>query len=101
MTENISDYHKGEQCPYIPPLTCQEGYCSRCEIYLKYKRREQRCIDCKYCRTQYITGYDGTGTYAASICEQDFTRPVLVDPGALRYCEKYLKTSSEGLASKD
>ena len=29
------DNHKGKPCPY-KPLTCQEGYCSECNIYLQW-----------------------------------------------------------------
>ena len=31
----MSENHKGQLCLYRKtPLTCQEGYCSRCQIFL-------------------------------------------------------------------
>ena len=29
--------NKGKDCPY-KPITCQEGYCQDCQIYLDYLR---------------------------------------------------------------
>lgn len=32
--------HKGEAC-WIKPITCQEGYCNDCQIYLDYQGHER------------------------------------------------------------
>ncbi len=32
--------HKGTDCPY-KPLTCSEGYCNDCQIYLDFKGHER------------------------------------------------------------
>ena len=31
--ELLIENHKGQPC-WIKPITCQEGYCSECQIYL-------------------------------------------------------------------
>ena len=41
------EYHKGQPCVYVhlagiqQPLTCQEGYCCRCQIYLDFMKKEK------------------------------------------------------------
>ena len=41
------EYHKGQPCAYVhkagiqQPLTCQEGYCCRCQIYLDFMKKEK------------------------------------------------------------
>ena len=37
---NQSESMKGHACPY-KPITCQEGYCLDCQIYLDYKGHER------------------------------------------------------------
>ena len=32
--------HKGTDCPY-KPITCQEGYCQDCQIYLDYQGHQR------------------------------------------------------------
>ena len=31
--------YKGQPCPF-KPITCQEGYCTECNIYLSFLKRE-------------------------------------------------------------
>ncbi len=35
--EQRLQYHKGERCPYVPDVLCQEGYCSDCYLYRQVK----------------------------------------------------------------
>ena len=32
----MEENNKGKDCPY-KSITCQEGYCSECQIYLNYQ----------------------------------------------------------------
>ena len=40
--ERVRGYHKGEPCWIKPEVLCQEGFCTRCAIYMGAKL----CLDC-------------------------------------------------------
>lgn len=40
---SICSSNKGQFCP-LHPVFCQEGYCTKCEVYLEWQKRHSSII---------------------------------------------------------
>jgi LuxR family transcriptional regulator of spore coat protein len=91
---------------YIAQSTAKNAICnildktgseSRAELIVKLSAgniyfTQVRCMDCRFCSTQYFNEYSGCGPFSSGVCGYDLTNPKIVDESAFRLCSNYNRT---------
>ena len=68
---SISGNNKGLMCPFKPTTLCQEGYCTDCQIYLDWQKREEKVVTCGSCgKVMYRTPDFGGPVLSFGLCDE-------------------------------
>ena len=57
----------------------------------RLKAHRVTCGNCEYCKSVYLTTYDGSGIYKAATCEFSIVDKHIVDPRLRLSCANYKK----------